>query len=230
MTKPDLLEIDLWSWSLDDTNAAGGLWDLLSDGERQAAAAFHHDRDRQDFIVRRGRLREILADYAGLAPHRLSFLHQSGGKPYLTDGPEFSLSHTARRAAVAVSKGVALGLDIERPRPVRPDISQAFAASERTYITALPEPARQAALFRVWTHREALAKGMGLGVWNAAERFELDLSGAEVRITAIRGAAHEYRAWSLIALDDTFGLPAALAIRAESRPFTVRRNGTPPAV
>src|SRR5262249_58019127 len=84
----------------------------------QRAARFHFPRDRRRFTVARGVLREILSRYLGVPSAALKFRYSAYGKPALTDvvdnaGLRFNVSHSHEMALVAVTRGRAIGVDIE---------------------------------------------------------------------------------------------------------------------
>ena len=94
---------------------------------------------------------------AAFDPSRLQI--PEGGKPSLEGGPHFSISHGARRVAVALSERTALGLDIE-------DIGTHGRSREE---------------FVRWTAVEASLKALGAGLRRSAEvRLSQDLSTAEL--------------------------------------------------
>ena len=94
---------------------------------------------------------------AAFDPSRLRF--PQGGKPYLEDGPHFSVSHSPRRVAVAVSERHESGLDIED------------AGTQ----------GRSRAELEQWTAVEAALKALGAGLRRSAEvRVSPDLATAEL--------------------------------------------------
>ncbi len=88
-------------------------------------------------------------------------LHTPAGKPYLANGPHFSVTDTAGFIAVAVGNCEA-GLDAERRRP-RP-----LAALKRRLT---PEEQRED-FFRLWTAKEAYIKFRGLTLARALPSLE----------------------------------------------------------
>ena len=69
--------------------------------------------------------------------------------------------------AVALARGVEVGLDVERLRDVPdPDLGAVplFTARDRARLGALPRAARGEAFLRLFTVREALAKRDGAGI------------------------------------------------------------------
>lgn len=123
---------------------------LLSHDERLRAGA--RRRDAETVIAVRAALRRVLAAATGTDPRSLAFTTGPRGKPGLAGGPEFSVSHTAGLAAIAVAEDP-VGVDVER---VRPDhVTPALAAR----LGAHPPD-----VFAVWTVREACGKATGDGL------------------------------------------------------------------
>src|SRR5438046_3961564 len=163
-------EIHAWCAGLDElASDLTAFAETLSVGERQRAERFQFDRDRKRFIVRHGLLRMILGRYLNLEPARLSFTCESRGKPALAgilDGRtlHFNLSHSDGLALFAVARRFALGVDVERIRPI-PEIDQIagkfFSTRESATLNALPAEQKLEAFFNCWTRKEAYLKATG---------------------------------------------------------------------
>jgi len=212
------LDIDLWLWSLDQSNNEAAYSHLLSDDERGRADRFVRPRDRNRFIVGRGRVREILADYAGLAPDALLFSYGPQGKPVLRGGPVFNLSHSDGWAALAVAPhardgNFQLGVDIEAHRPVEDGVASRFF-SDREYaaLCALPTDDWMAGFLRCWSRKEAVIKAAGTGLSTPLDSFDVSLTPGELaRIEQVSGDLAPVEAWSLVHLDLAPGFVGAVA-------------------
>jgi hypothetical protein len=149
---PQTCEVDVWLVSLEAGPAS-----ILSPDEELRAARFRFDSDRSRWVRARTALRVILADYASLPPAELQFVLGPHGKPALASGSEieFSLSHAGSWAMVAVTRGIPVGIDIER---IRDNVDMA-ALLRRLGVTDLPED--RSSLFRAWNRREAVTKAVG---------------------------------------------------------------------
>ncbi len=169
---------------------------LLSTDERNRAARFAFERDRQRFMLSHGLLRLILARYVGDAPGQLQFETGAHGKPSLrrrshTGEPmEFSLSHSGQYAVVAVADGRAVGVDVEVCRPDVDALKLAqrfFAPGESQRIAQVHGQEQPGMFYRYWTGKEAYLKGRGVGLSYGLDRFELlfddQLMQAQVRLT-----------------------------------------------
>ena len=89
------------------------------------------------------------------------------GKPYVSGGEvEISVSHTEGATLVAVARR-AVGIDIERVRPL-PDLDALAAASlgdgEARALEDLVDGDRVASFYRFWVRKEALLKARGCGL------------------------------------------------------------------
>ena len=225
------ISIDLWFWPLDTGRAERErLARLLSEDERDRAARFHFDRDRERHIVAHGRLREILAARTAVAPERLRFARSGHGKPTLAEPPgpppHFNLSHAGGLAALALSDEAELGLDVEAIVPLKEDIAgRFFSAREVAAYRALPEPDRLSGFYRCWTRKEAVLKSLGDGLSRALDSFDVTLRpGEPPRIERIDGEPDAPRTWALLHVEPAPGFVGAIALRSQGRPVVLREG------
>jgi len=81
------------------------------------------------------------------------------GKPSVTDGPEFSLTHSGSYAAIAVS-AFPVGMDIEGLRTFCPGVAdRCFTSGERLWANG-----DDVKLFELWTLKESVLKAVGRGL------------------------------------------------------------------
>ncbi len=151
----------------------------LSAAERERAARLRCDIDRSRFIAAHAMLRELLAARAGEAPGSLRFERGEHGKPALPgSGLQFSLARSAALAAYAFARGRAVGIDVERVRPLAEAeaiAARVFPRREYRAYAALPARDRTAGFFRGWTRTEALAKALGGGLSLSAAALDAAL-------------------------------------------------------
>lgn len=149
--------------------------DLLDSDERARMARLRRPEDRAAYALAHGLLRLELGRASGVAPGDWRFVPTPHGKPVVArpqmpPGPalDFSLTHTTGLVAVAIGRGVRVGVDAEASdRPVDPDEIAADVLSpiERAGLAAAAGPGERHRRFLVlWTLKEAYAKGLGLGV------------------------------------------------------------------
>lgn len=231
----DTVALDLWLWRLDVAPAhRDALAAHLEPGERTRAAAYIRDLDRERFIVARGRMREILGGYVGLAPKDVVLRPGSHGKPGLGEGPgghgpSFNLAHAGGWAAlVAGPHALPLGIDIEPWREVEQSVAERFfSASEREALGQLEGATWTAGFFNAWTRKEALLKAEGAGLSRPLDSFDVTLTpGAAARITRMTGGRGER--WQLVPLELGPRFPGCIALRHSGEVRLTLREGTLP--
>ena len=87
------------------------------------------------------------------------------GKPFLKNGPYFSLSHSGNRCALAVCESP-VGTDIEIPREIPPSMfRRCLQEEERAWCSGSSDR-----FLRLWTRKESIMKfcgdGIGIGFQN----------------------------------------------------------------
>ena len=187
---------------------------VLSPGEKERAAKFKFEQDRQRFVASHVGLRQLLARYLNQAPEAIEFSYGAYKKPAV-EGLEFNLSHTQDLALIAISRQQALGVDIER---IRPDIvtdglaALSFSKAEFSAFTTLPQDQKMAAFFNAWTRKEAVIKAIGEGVYFGLKRFSVSLvPGEPASLLDIEGDLAS--TWQLISFMPQAGYQSALAWR-----------------
>ena len=164
-------QVDIWRIRLDVQGEGQDLRGLLSPEEIQRADQFHFENGRRRFIRARAAMRRILGGYIGIAPRKIAFSYGAVGKPELAAGLEkfgirFNLSHSGELALLAVTRGLAVGVDVELVNPEfagREIAERCFSANEARYLLALPVGDRADAFFSIWTRKEAYIKALGAG-------------------------------------------------------------------
>jgi 4'-phosphopantetheinyl transferase len=200
-------EVHVWRASLHTSpSRLADLHAVLAEDERQRAARFHAERDRQSYIVARGVLRTLLGRYVQLPPQELRFSYNSYGKPAL-EGPAdraplyFNLSHSHQLVLYAVAYGRDLGIDVEYVRPdfARDQIAeQFFSPRENVELRTLPQAQHTIGFFNCWTRKEAYIKARGLGLSLPLDQFDVSLTpGAPAVLWQTRDIPAEAARWSL---------------------------------
>ena len=122
--------------------------------------------------------------------------YNAHGKPFLTgsdDTTYFSISHCREAIAVAISDKV-IGIDIESIRHADETlVARTMTEAEQAYVRSHAQPDR--AFIVLWTRKEAILKGMGIGI----ESFEqlqtlsvLDDSYNELALTTVEKDKYIY--------------------------------------
>lgn len=178
---------DVWLISASvDTSGREILGSLLSADERARANRFRFEEDRARLIVARGGLRRILSSYCSVPPHSIEFQTGSHGKPALLKPSvelEFNISHSGDYVIIAVTSGVACGVDIEWRRASTEEAAIAasfFCDREVEWLSRI-----EAGFLRLWTAKEAVIKAVGRGLSIPLCEFDLTdvVEGKTSRIT-----------------------------------------------
>ena len=193
-------EIGVWLVELDaglesqaeiDETEPGRELEVLDAEERARAARFVRARDRRRFARCRSALREILGGLVCEQPGALRFRAVARGKPEL-DFPNidekkppvrFNVSHSSDLAVIAVCRGRELGVDLEQVRAIGEAeriVESFFSASELAEFGRLVPDEKAMAFVRGWTRKEAILKGLGIGIAGLADRYETGFGSGEV--------------------------------------------------
>jgi 4'-phosphopantetheinyl transferase len=197
------------------------LWKILSDDERERAGRFRFAKERHQFVVSRGALREILGGYLNLPGDSLRFQLSAYGKPSLAQGGcasrlKFNVSHSGGHLLFGFSIGRELGVDIEK---MRYDFAPAelakscFSANELAVLETLPAELQTEAFFNGWTRKEAFIKAIGEGFSCPLDKFDVSLvPGEQAKLLAIRLTDQAASKWSISSLDCAADSKAAIVV------------------
>jgi 4'-phosphopantetheinyl transferase len=158
---------------------------LLSVDEREREARFHFAKDRARHLVTRALVRTVLSRYEAVDPADWVFSTNTYGRPdidaSMTRGHDlsFNVSHTAGLIVLGVTRGRALGVDVETLRSLDDLLGlaeHAFAPIEVAELAGLPPERRLDRFFEHWTFKESYIKARGMGV-------SIPLQGFSIRLT-----------------------------------------------
>lgn len=217
-------DIHVWRVSLVQPRAAvSALAAVLRDDERERAARFVFDRDRDAYTITRGTLRTLLGGYTHVAPRELAFGYRAKGKPYLLapsgEPVRFNVSHSGQLGLLAFTRGREIGVDIEQRRALSDLLALAkvsFSPTEYAALCALPGHHHVSAFFAGWSRKEAFIKATGEGVSQLAD-FDVSIApGEPARLLRVAGEPAPQR-WSLTELPAIEGYAAALVVEGPLR-------------
>ena len=230
-------DIGVWLVDLDaglasqaeiDTAEPGPELASLDEVERARAARFVRARDRRRFARCRAALREILGRLLGEQPASLQFRAVARGKPELDladladGGPplRFNVSHSSNLAVIAVCRRHELGIDLEQIRPISEAeriVASFFSEAEQAEFATIDALARPMAFVRGWTRKEAILKGLGVGIAGLASRHETGFGAGELTaqfVPAIPSSCVDQ--WRLWEASPRAGFVATLACQIAS--------------
>ena len=226
-TPPEQLSLEpgclhVWRASLDLPDTARARLDgVLTPDERAQCGRFVRAGDRAQCSAARGSLRIVLSKYISAQPQSLPIEAGASGKPFLVSSDiHFNVSHSGDLAVIAVSRGLRIGVDIERVREVRDMdaiLDAFFSSDEQASLRSRAGEERTRFFFSLWTRREAAAKAVGLGIYEAFARITLPLRGPgtpgfEVDLPAQPTGNGENAAWWMRDFDPAPGFAGALCI------------------
>lgn len=196
-------QMHIWLINVDEYPAKN-YEEYLVPEERSRASHFKFDKDRDSFIVSRASLRILLGRYLNCSPQTIAFQFNRYGKPELLNNViqlKFNLSHSSRRAVVAITKEQEIGVDIEymQDRFSKNEIVERyFSLREKEEYNRLSEDQKLQGFYNAWTRKEAFTKAIGQGMTYPLNQFDVNLTPNDnARLIAINGDEVEAKQWQL---------------------------------
>jgi len=228
-------EVHIWRNTVD--SFSGDISSILADldeTEAERARGFRFEKDFRRFVLRRAFLRRLLAAYDDLPVSGLRYAIGPQGKPRLNDAApvsrlHFNTSHSDGRVVVAVTRGLEIGIDIERIREHEQwgDLARRFfSAAEANALAAYDSGGKSDAFFAGWTRKEAFVKALGGGLSIPLDRFSVTLDpDGEASVTATSPDMGPADEWQLFSFVPYFGFAAAIAYRGNARAILPMNDG-----
>jgi 4'-phosphopantetheinyl transferase len=225
-SKLDLVrKIDKYSahvWCADLNKSANEIIELhavLSEDEKQRAARFHFDKDRNHFVVARGILRQLLSRYIDVEPQKIIFSYSEHGKPFVDQqyNLQFNVSHSHGIALYAFTREPSVGIDIEykdRQCDIDSIVERYFSSNEVHIIKNLTGTEKVQAFFNGWARKEAFLKALGQGLSYPLANVEVTLiPDKPARFVALHDEQLNINDWCLHALELVPNYAAALVVK-----------------
>lgn len=215
---------------------------VLSHDELARADRFKFVEPRRRFIACRAALRQLLGGFLGQAATEIEFTYGLHGKPLLaTSGAmveattqpgrsslglplEFSVSHSADLALIAVCGGRRVGVDLEHHDAkvrIHKLATRFFSPREAAELASLPAADQLAGFYRGWTSKEAYLKATGFGLSFPLNQFIVAMNPHEpARLLQVveqpnrSDLGNETFRWTMHSLDVADQFSAALLIEA----------------
>ncbi|HEX2790822.1 MAG TPA: 4'-phosphopantetheinyl transferase superfamily protein [Steroidobacteraceae bacterium] len=219
--------VHVWRIALDAPAAqAQELSHLLTPAEQARASRFRVEEDRWRFQIGRAATRRILGGYLGLAPENVGIDLDRFGKPQLdaSMGPDdrrvhFNVSHSGCWILAAFARSFPVGIDVEQVSAERVTddlIGHIMSDSERRLLQALPQQQHASAFFNCWTSKEALLKGLGVGLTVALKAIEVSLDPRQPARLIAAPPEQCPGEWQIHRIEISGPYAATLAFRAKS--------------
>lgn len=196
------------------------LFTILNPEERTRAQRFHFEKDRNRFIVARGLLRKILAQYLPIDPAQINFSFNNYGKPELIDAVlQFNLSHAKDAVLYAITKQFPVGIDIEvisDKHDIDAIAERYFSKNEYAVLKNLSGKEKILAFYNAWTRKEAFLKAIGQGLSYSLADVEVSIVPAEkAEFINLGNPEFLLNEWSLLIPPETADYAAALAVKGK---------------
>lgn len=216
--------VDLPAWEKE----SAALLPLLNQEEQVRAARFKFPAPRNQFVISRALLRQVLARYLRIEAREVQFRSSTNGKPELATASgkhvdlHFNLSHTAGSAVIAITRHRQVGVDVERIRMDTNAMELAerfFSGPEVEWLQSQPTSEQIPAFFTCWTGKEAYIKAHGEGLSMSLSSFGvLPAQGADGNKLQLQVYENpeEARRWFICQLELGTGLRAALAVEGKN--------------
>lgn len=203
------------------------LGDLLEVDPRAVAFRYtqHGKPEVQSLGLRRPEPRSLELESPELQSPELRFpdLQSPEAEPTEQEGPRlrFNLSDSEDFAIVGVTWDAAIGVDVERIKPVaeRDAIARRhFSAREYEAYARVPGEDRDRAFYNCWTRKEAWLKARGEGLIGDLQAFSVSL-GPAARLLEVAGEEAAPKRWRLHSHWLEGGYVAAVAVERERSRF-----------
>lgn len=219
--------IDVWLIRLDSPfyRQAAGFEDLLDPWELERYRRFRNEKAALQHLMGRVLVRTTLSRYVDVPPAAWRFVVNAFGCPSIATpsgtGLTFNLSHTAGLVACAVTRGMDVGVDVERVRR-HADIEKlarhSFAPAETASILAAPSEERHELFFAYWTLKESYIKARGMGLALPLDGFAFDISQPSPRVSFTEKCPDDPGRWAFFRERPTLEHRLALAVSGGGAP------------
>jgi 4'-phosphopantetheinyl transferase len=213
--------ITVWRIDLRDAGVDAAPRSGFLDPVEIGRAARMRDRlEAERWAYAHAAMRAILARDLGVAESAVVYVHGADEKPCIAGAPsgwDFNLTHSGDLAWLAIARGGAVGIDLERISESvewRPLLDLVCTPAEAGYVLALPEVSRRERFHRIWVRKESLLKAAGIGFGTPQPLQEIDVLETS---TGFDG-----RRWWLLDLPAPEGYAAALTASTSEVTLTWR--------
>jgi 4'-phosphopantetheinyl transferase len=200
--------VDVWLSFYNDINdhaLTAAYHAMLTEREKAQEQRFYFATDRRRYLVARALVRTILSRYISIDPAALIFSTNAYGKPHLDETQSklsnltFNLSHTQGLIALAITKTLAIGVDVEsvctRPNPFG-IAENYFSPDEITDFNRVSPEQKTTRFYEVWTLKESYVKARGLGLSIPLDKFSFRLQGEnEIAFSTTPELSDDSRRW-----------------------------------
>lgn len=192
---------------------------LLNPREIVRAERMRLAEARAEYVLGRALLRSLLGERLGCSAAEVPLDAPPQHKPRLSAACsplQFNLSHAGGRIALAMTHGIAVGVDLEiidREVEFLEIAGSHFASAEYAALLMSCGEARAHRFFRIWTRKEAVVKAAGDGLTLPLDGFDVSPAMPEELALTIDSVEAGVGMWHVrdVAVDGPFAAAIALA-------------------
>jgi len=151
-------------------------------------------------------LRQLLTEVAGPEAGATPIAALPGGRPFLPERPDLtvSLSHSGRWMAAAVGVGPEVGVDVQVPQPASAALlRRCCRPAALAALAGMPQRRRDLEFAWIWTAQEACVKATGAGLAGLPWTIPVEVGQCAGTWQGVR--------W--VSLRDRFSIPLSCAYR-----------------
>ena len=162
---------------------------LVSEQRREQALKYKHTFGQ--FCCLKSWL--MLFDDVEMSRYRdLEWKYNEHGKPYMANGPYFSISHCKEGIAVAIDDAP-IGIDIEAIRHANEDlIERTMNEEEKRLIANSQQPIADREFTRLWTQKEAIVKAEGTGIYSFEQLQKTLVESLKLKVESVEKEKYIY--------------------------------------
>jgi len=226
----ELNDVHIYCISVDDEDSNLPFYiKNLSDDEMKRANRFVFEKDKKNFIIKRGVQRQILSYYLNVEPQKIIFTYNEYGKPNIDktlnhQKINFNVSHSNNKIILGIVKNKHIGIDIENITSLKPYddvINRYFSKYEILKFNSLSNSLRQKAFFATWTRKEAYIKAQGLGLSYPLNKFSVSID-PNSNTQLIDDENCDISTWSLEEILSSDDYIAAIAVKGTNLKYTFK--------
>lgn len=192
---------------------------ILSDDEKEKASKFRFKKDQNQFILSRGALRVLSANYLNIDAKNIVFKYGKYGKPEFDFNSDlkFNVSHSGNFGIIGFVKNFDIGIDIEKIKndfDVLDIASNYFSELEIETIKKLPKEKHVEYFYRCWTRKESFIKAKSLGLTFPLDSFSVCInSNKKTELLETKWDNTEKHTWKLFAFSPHQNYIGAISIQ-----------------
>ncbi|WP_052143796.1 4'-phosphopantetheinyl transferase family protein [Wocania ichthyoenteri] len=194
---------------------------LLSVSEKEKASRFRFKKDENQFIISRGVLRILSAQYLNICAKKIVFEYGEYGKPEFdfNSNLKFNISHSGDMAVLAFVLNYDIGADIEKIKDnfdVLDIASNYFSKAEIDTLKKLPKEKHVNSFYRCWTRKESFIKAKSLGLTFPLDSFSVCInSGKKTELLETKWDEAEKNTWKLFTFSPHQNYIGAVSIKGD---------------